>query len=101
VALPPLEALLDALAEALGLGVDVKDLRVELQTLDGARVAATKSFDQAAPAVCVAPAATAAGVFLDAVVGGRAVAHHAAERAALKELLQVVGVRARGVQEAR
>jgi hypothetical protein len=32
----PLEALLETLAEALGLGVDVEDLRVELEPLDRA-----------------------------------------------------------------
>ncbi|MGD0680220.1 MAG: hypothetical protein ABSC94_32995 [Polyangiaceae bacterium] len=51
VAQPPLEALLAALAQALGLGVDVKDLRVELKPLDGARIADLNGVDQSAPAV--------------------------------------------------
>jgi hypothetical protein len=51
VALPPLEALLEALAQALGLGVDVEDPAVELEPRDGACVAHANGFDQAAPAL--------------------------------------------------
>jgi hypothetical protein len=79
----------------------VEDPRVDLEPLHGARVAATKRLDESAPAVRVAPTATAARVLLDAVVGGRSVAHHAAERAPLEELLQVRGVCARRVEKAR
>src|SRR5450432_3885426 len=68
--------------------------------LDRARIAVANGLDQTAPAVCVAATALAAGA-LDAVVGGGAVAHHAAERAALEDLRDVLGVSARRIQKAR
>jgi hypothetical protein len=67
----------------------VEDLGVKLQSLDGARVAASQGFDKASPAMRVAATSEAAGV-LDAVVGGRAVAHHAAERAPLERYSTVI-----------
>jgi len=60
VAQAPLEALLEALTQTLGLGVDVEDLGVELEAFDGAGVATPERIDQTAPAVRVASASATA-----------------------------------------
>jgi len=101
VATSSLEALLEALAKALGLGIDVEDPPVDLEPLEDTRIARAKRLDEAAPPVCITSTAVTAGFLFDAVVRGRPVAHHAAERAPSEEPLQVLGVRARCVQEAR
>jgi hypothetical protein len=100
VAKAPLPALLEGFTEAFGLGVDVEDLGVELEPLDRARIAVANGLDQTASAVRVAATAPAADP-LDAVVGGRAVAHHTAEGVPLEELLEVLGVSTRRIQKAR
>jgi hypothetical protein len=93
------EALCEALDEALRFGIHVEDRRVEAQPFYGSRVACAKRLDQLAAAVRVAPSTASAGA-LDAVVGGRTVAHHAAEASAIEQFLEVVVVAAGGVEEA-
>jgi hypothetical protein len=51
----PREALLEALAQTLGLGLDVEERAVDRQSFGGACVAAAQGFDQLAAAVALIP----------------------------------------------
>lgn len=100
VALPANETLFDIVAHLLGLGVDMKDRSVDLNALEGARIASAKSFDEFAACVRVATA-TRTTRSLDTVVGRGGVAHHAAQASPLQPPLQVIVMAAGGVQETR
>src|SRR3972149_3237848 len=93
VALSSREALLDTLAAAFGLRIDVEDRGVDLHALDGASVSATQRFDELAPRVGIAATAPAPSA-LDTIVGCRAVAHHAAEGASRQQLFEMIVVAA-------
>ena len=89
-----------ALAKPLGFSVDVEDRGIDVEAARRPRIAEAQRFDELAPRVGVAASARAAGA-LHAVVGRRAVAHHAAQLASSEQVVDVVGVPRRRVDEAR